>query len=63
MKKYWKIFFWIAIIAGISTVVPAPASKVSLLGYRAHCSFTPVSTIMCFVAAWLFRWREKKKVE
>lgn len=39
-------------VATISTVLPIlPASKDSLLGYRAHCSFTPVSTLICIVAA------------
>ena len=27
------------------------ASKLCLLGYKAHCSFTPISTVICIVAA------------
>jgi hypothetical protein len=38
-------------IAAIKTVIPnAKASKPCLLGYRAACSFTPVSTIILIVA-------------
>jgi hypothetical protein len=42
-------------------VNPAPASKPSLLGYYAHCSFTPISTIVCFVIAGEIYWFEKRK--
>lgn len=36
----------------ISTLIPAEnANKVCLLGYKAHCSFTPISTIICAVLA------------
>ena len=48
-KGYWILFALTAILAlaTLSTVLPAPeASKVSMLGYSAHCSFTPISTII-----------------
>jgi hypothetical protein len=32
----------------ISTFIPqASASKACLLGYRAHCTFTPISSVTC----------------
>lgn len=39
-------------LAAMSTLVPAEnASKACMLGYRAHCAFTPISTIACIVPA------------
>jgi hypothetical protein len=39
-------------LAAISTILPQESvSKVSLLGYNAHCPFTPVSTILCLALA------------
>ncbi len=42
----------ILLIAAVKTAIPeAKASKPCLLGYKALCSFTPVSTIILIVAA------------
>jgi len=42
----------ILIIAAVKTVIPnAGASKPCLLGYKAACSFTPISTIILVLAA------------
>ena len=38
-------------LAGLSTVLPLGTSKPCLLGYRAHCTFTPVSTLICFAGS------------
>ncbi len=39
-------------LAAIGTLLPImPASKDCMLGYRAHCSFTPISTLICIVGA------------
>jgi hypothetical protein len=39
-------------LAAVTTVIPqASASKASLLSYKAHCTFTPVSTLLCVIAA------------
>lgn len=39
-------------VAAISTLLPQEsASKISLLGYKAHCPLTPVSTILCVLLA------------
>ncbi|MBN2000163.1 hypothetical protein JW935_21620 [candidate division KSB1 bacterium] len=36
----------------ISTLIPqATASKNCLLGYKAHCTFTPISTLFCIILA------------
>jgi len=61
MKWYWWALTAIFIILGIVTLVPASASKPSLLGYYAHCSFTPVSTIICWALAATFYWIGKRK--
>jgi hypothetical protein len=51
-----KIVIYIAIaivlIAAVKTTLPeAKASKPCLLGYKALCSFTPISTIILAAAA------------
>jgi hypothetical protein len=33
----------------------------SLLGYYAHCSFAPISTIICWIIAGVIYWLAKKK--
>ncbi len=44
------IFIWV--IAAIKTVIPnANASKACIIGYKATCSFTPVSTVICIIGA------------
>ena len=50
------IIFVIALIAGgfstgIMTLIPDAASKQCYLGYYAHCSFTPFSTLILFTMA------------
>ncbi len=60
-----KIVIYIAIaiviIAAVKTALPeAKASKPCLLGYRALCSFTPISTIiLAAVAVVLFYFSGK----
>jgi len=51
----------VAIILGASTLIPAPASKPSLLGYYAHCSFTPITTIILWIIAGVIYWFGKRK--
>jgi hypothetical protein len=57
MKKQpgYSIFLLLTIIsaaAALWTLVPQDsASKACLLGYKAHCSFAPVSTLICIVLA------------
>ncbi|MFX0032842.1 MAG: hypothetical protein ACFE8E_05015 [Candidatus Hodarchaeota archaeon] len=50
------LIFLIGLIAGgissgIITLLPDEASKPCYLGYYAHCSFTPFSTIILFAMA------------
>jgi hypothetical protein len=36
------------VLAAISTVIPqSSAEEPCKLGYKAHCSFTPISTLIC----------------
>lgn len=53
-KGYWWLFALTIIftLAAISTLLPSEqASKTCMLAYKAHCSFTPVSTLICIVFA------------
>jgi hypothetical protein len=51
-----KVIVVLAVIFGLLyaaflTVKPsAKASKDCFLGYKAHCSFTPISTVICVLA-------------
>lgn len=50
--KAMKIIFYIVLILGLLTLVPSPgASKACLLGYKAKCSFAPISTLIMLEAA------------
>jgi hypothetical protein len=58
MKHRKKGYGWMMVLtvlftlAAISTLLPqAEASKACLLGYYAHCSFTPISTLICIALA------------
>jgi len=52
-----KVLAAVSALLGVWTVVPAPASKPCLLGYYAHCSWTPLSTVICFaIAAVIYYW-------
>ncbi|MEM1540382.1 MAG: hypothetical protein QXJ07_03255 [Candidatus Bathyarchaeia archaeon] len=61
MKWYWWLLTAIFVIFGLTTLIPAPASKPNLLSYYTHCSFTPVSTIICWIIASIFLWLGKRK--
>ena len=40
------------ILGAVLTIMPVPYSyKECILGYKAHCTLTPVSTILCVIAA------------
>jgi len=44
-------------ISTIWTLVPdSSASKESMLGYKSHCSFTPISTIILILIAVVFSY-------
>ena len=58
-----RAFASLALFAlGIWTALPTGATKLCYLGYYAHCSFTPISTIICIVAAIIVAsWGGSKK--
>ena len=64
-KKGYGLFLIISIIltlAAISTLLPqASVSKQCLLGYKAHCSLAPISTVICLLLAGLLCKTRKKK--
>lgn len=60
--KWYKTIIIIAVLAGVSTLIPALASKPCYLGYYAHCTFTPISTIICWGFSWgIYRSKLKKR--
>jgi len=56
MKLRYKVPAIVAGIAAVTTVVPASASKPCLLGYYAHCPWTPLSTLICLAIAGAIYW-------
>jgi len=58
-KTALKVLSIVSALAGVSTALPASASKPCLLGYYAHCSFTPISTVICFVIAGVLWWKSR----
>jgi hypothetical protein len=41
------IFTGIYLLLALSTLIPTQtASKICLLGYKAHCTFSPISTVI-----------------
>jgi hypothetical protein len=64
-KKGYRLFLAGTIIVtlmGLTTLIPDPnVSKSCIAGYNAHCSFTPVSTILCFLLAGFYCIRRAKK--
>jgi len=53
-KGYWILFILTLFLTflAVSTLIPSErASKVCLLGYKAHCTYTPISTVVCALPA------------
>ena len=54
-KKGYPLLLGLTVIftiAGIATLIPsAAASKECMLGYKAYCTITPISTVICFLLA------------
>uniref|UniRef100_A0A7J2U2W5 DUF3311 domain-containing protein n=1 Tax=Ignisphaera aggregans TaxID=334771 RepID=A0A7J2U2W5_9CREN len=61
MKWYHWAGVIIFVVLGITTLIPAPASKPSFLGYYAHCSFTPISTVICWAIAGVIYWLGRRR--
>ena len=60
MKWFWLLLTVIFVALGAITLLPAPAAKPCLLGYRACCSLTPISTITCWAIATVCHWLTRK---
>ena len=58
--KWWVLVALFAVL-GLSTLIPAPASKPNMLGYYSHCSFTPLSTLICWIIAGILYWLGKRR--
>ena len=65
IKLSIKLFLLLVLIAGaiasaistVWTIIPdASASKESMLGYKSHCSFAPISTVILIFLAILFSY-------
>ncbi len=55
-KGYWALFILtiLFVLMALSTLIPsASVNKECMLNYKAHCSFTPISTIICLALAGL----------
>lgn len=67
MKKQpmYTVFLVLTILstlAAISTLIPHPsASRECILGYKAHCSFAPISTVLCLGLSIFFCTVRSKK--
>jgi hypothetical protein len=61
MKWYYWVGVIVFVVIGIITLIPAPASKPSLLGYHSHCPFAPISTIIWWIAAGVIYWLGRKR--
>ena len=49
-RGYWVLFILTVLftLLAVSTILPdVSASKVSRLGYKAHCTYSPISTVIC----------------
>lgn len=50
-KTKYYIIIVALVLSAIKTIIPFPyVSKACMLGYKAGCSFTPISTIILIVA-------------
>lgn len=62
-KKAYKIQFIVYAILGVITFIPLlSASKANLMGYHSICTFTPVSSLICFSLTALYFFKYKKSI-
>lgn len=53
-KGYWLLLGLTVVftLLALLTIMPSDeASKICMIGYKAHCTFTPISTILCIIPA------------
>jgi hypothetical protein len=69
MKKRKKKYVFLVVLTilfgifAISTVMPSStASKASMLGYYSHCTFVPISTVICIIVAVMMFIMRKRKI-
>ena len=60
-RDKYRIAFIVALLLGVSTLVPSPASKSCTLGYYAHCSWAPWSTLICLAIAGVLYWIGRRR--
>jgi hypothetical protein len=60
-REKYRISSVVALLLGLSTLVPAPASKPCALGYYAHRSWTPYSTLICLAIAGAILWTGQRR--
>jgi len=60
-REKYRISSVVALLLGLSTLVPAPASKPCLLGYYAHCSWVPASTLICLAIVGAILWTGQRR--
>ena len=61
--KQWIGIVIPAILGAVTLIPAAGASKPCLLGYYAHCTFTPISTLLCWAGAVVAYVRQRKKTQ
>ena len=54
-KRHYWVFLVTTVLftlAAASTLIPSPAAgRACFFGYYAHCSFTPISTVLCLLGS------------
>ncbi len=60
-KIRYSTLLFLTLAAGTATLFPHPfASEKSILGYRALCSFSPISSVLLFYGSLLLYGRIKR---
>ena len=60
-REKYRISSVAALLMGLWTVMPAKASKPCALGYYAHCSWIPWSTLICLAIVGSLYWIGRRR--
>ncbi len=60
-REKYRISSFVTLLLGVSTLIPAPVSKPCALGYLAHCSWSPWSTLICLAIAGILYGVDKRR--
>ena len=60
-REKYRISSVVALLLGLSILMPAPASRPCALGYYAYCSWTPYSTLICPAIAGAILWTGQRR--